>query len=177
MLDYPELVTARLRLRLLRLDDAPAVYRHFADPQVTRFMDIEPCADVADAEEIIRYHIDDPGCRWGLFDRSSALVGTCGYHCLRSSPDARAELGYDLGKAYWGQGLMWEALEPVIAVGFAAMRLDTIDAGVHPDNARSLRLLRRLGFRQISMTPDGLVYCVLGETEWASRTPGKHRSA
>lgn len=45
--------TKRLYLRELTLNDAYAVYKHFSDSQVTRYMDIEPCKSLAEAEEII----------------------------------------------------------------------------------------------------------------------------
>ena len=66
---FPELETKRIRLRLLTLADSEEVYHHFSDSEVTRYMDIEPCKDMKEAEEIIQYHLDDAGCRWGLYDK------------------------------------------------------------------------------------------------------------
>lgn len=67
---YPDLETDRLYLRLLTLDDAIDVFKHFADPNITRLMDIEPCKELKEAEEIIRYHLEDSGCRWGLYEKT-----------------------------------------------------------------------------------------------------------
>ncbi|AWV33655.1 hypothetical protein MHH60_00850 [Paenibacillus sp. FSL H7-0716] len=40
-------------------------------------MDIEPCKDLVEAEEIIQYHLEDLGCRWGMFENAkNEFVGT-----------------------------------------------------------------------------------------------------
>jgi ribosomal-protein-alanine N-acetyltransferase len=54
---FTELETERLWLRILTLEDNTAVFAHFADEEVTRYMDITPCRDMSEAEEIIRFHL------------------------------------------------------------------------------------------------------------------------
>jgi ribosomal-protein-alanine N-acetyltransferase len=130
-------------------------------------MDIDPCTSLADAENIIRFHLKDRGCRWGLFHRASdELMGTAGYHCWQG---LQAELGYDLGYAYWGQGLMREALEVLIAFGFEQMLLDDIVTEVDVNNTRSIALLKRLGFRQTEPTTG---YSTTGHSTTGHSTTG-----
>lgn len=125
-------------------------------------MDIPPCRDIAEAVEIIRFHTEDSGCRWGLFDKATGqLAGTCGYHCWVTGEPSKAEIGYDLSSAWWGQGLMTEAITPVIRVGFELMGLELIEATADPANVRSARLLERLGFQRKEELVDGLVYYFL----------------
>lgn len=159
-LEYPPLHTERIDLRILNLVDAEAVHRHFSNEEVTRYMDIEPCKDLKEAEEIIQFHIDDLGCRWGMFDKGTdELIGTCGYHYLRrEDKEFTAEIGFDLSKAYWGQGLMYEGMKEVIDFGFSTMGLTTIDATVEPENARSITLMERLGFERDAELRDQFVY-------------------
>ncbi|TCP52175.1 ribosomal-protein-alanine N-acetyltransferase [Tumebacillus sp. BK434] len=162
MMLYHTIETERLTIRELTLDDREAVWRHFASAEVTEFMDIEPCRDLAEAEEIIRFHLEDTGTRWGLFEKDGgALVGTIGYHCWVQS-EARAEIGFDLAREFWGQGLMQEALRPVLAFGFGNMGLRLIEATVEPPNERCLKLMERLGFAREEQLRDGLVYLTLG---------------
>ncbi len=162
-MNYPRLDTERLCLRELTLDDAPAVHVHFSDPEVTEFMDIDPCTDLKSAREIIAYHIQDTGVRWGIFDRQTeALIGTCGFHCWDEA-SAQAEIGYDLSCAYWGRGLMREAVEAALAFGFDSMALSVVCAISERANPRSIRVLERLGFEFRPDLPDpedlsGLVY-------------------
>jgi ribosomal-protein-alanine N-acetyltransferase len=159
---FPEFETERLVLRLLAQEDSAAVYRHFAEEEVTRYLDIPSCKDIGEAGEIIRFHIEDPGCRWGLFLKETGqLAGTCGYHCWDSGPSSKAEIGFDLSEAYWGQGLMTEATVPVIQVGFEQMGLQMIEATVEPANQRSKAMLDRLGFKRKAELVDNLVYFYL----------------
>lgn len=157
---YPTLQTERLFLKILTLEHTAEVFRHFSDEDITRFMDIEPCKDMKEAEEIIQFHLDDIGCRWGLFTKEeSQFIGTCGFHYFRENSDGvTAELGFDLAKSHWGKGYMREVMETVTEYGFSKMNLAKIDATVEPDNVRSLALMRRLGFTQAEELQDNLVY-------------------
>ncbi|QHT59126.1 GNAT family N-acetyltransferase [Paenibacillus lycopersici] len=159
---YPERTTPRLRLRELTLADAEAACRHFADPEVTRFMDIEPCGSIREAEAIIQFHLDDSGCRYGMFDKeTAALLGTCGFHCWRQDPAGIAEIGFDLSPSCWGQGYMAEALRELIDIGFRQMKLAVIEATVEVDNTRCQSLLAKLGFTRATALRDGLYYYAL----------------
>lgn len=165
-LQYPPFVTQRLTLRELTLEDAGVVYRHFADHRVTEWMDIEPCKDVLEAEEIIRYHLEDTGTRWGIFLQSNAeLIGTCGFHYWRKENQSIVEIGFDLAVDHQGKGYMWEALQPIIAFGFTSMKVDMIDATVEVGNERSIRLLHKLGFEQAKELQNNLYYYSLTQTK------------
>jgi [ribosomal protein S5]-alanine N-acetyltransferase len=157
---YPTLQTERLFLIILTLEHIKEVFRHFSDKDITEFMDIEPCKDLKEAEEIIQYHLDDIGCRWGLFIKEDdQFIGTCGFHYFRKNSDEMtAEVGFDLAKTHWGKGYMREVMETVIEFGFSEMGLAKIDATVEPGNERSLALMRRLGFTQAEELQDNLVY-------------------
>ncbi|WP_409272757.1 GNAT family N-acetyltransferase [Neobacillus sp. SCS-31] len=58
---YPIFETERLQLRELTLDDTEEVLRHFSDPLVVEFMDIEVCKSREEAAEIISFHLHDAG--------------------------------------------------------------------------------------------------------------------
>ncbi len=152
--------TQRFYLRLLTLEDAEDVYKHFADPQITKFMDIEPCKDIQDAIEIITYHIKDQGCRFGIYEKvSHQFVGTCGYHYIRERDNQLvAEVGFDLAIAFWGKGIMTEVMRTVLEFGFENLCFDVIDATVEPENHKSLSLMRKLGFTQSEELKKNLVY-------------------
>ncbi|MEO2205209.1 GNAT family N-acetyltransferase [Paenibacillus pabuli] len=159
---FPDIVTDRLKLVVLTLDHAEAVLRHFSDEDVTRLMDISPCKDRDEAEDIIRFHLEDTGCRWGIFSKSDAkLIGTCGFHCWVQGEQPRAEIGFDLAREYWGRGLMQEALKPVIDFGFKEMGLNFIEATVEKDNEKSISLLRKLDFERETELRDQLIYFFL----------------
>ena len=148
--DLPQLVTARLRLRPLRLDDSADVFAIFNDPAVTRHYDLSTFDDEEEAAELIDYIMDsyeaERQIRWGIVKQDEdRVIGTCGFVMLYQH---RGEIGYDLAQAYWRQGIMREALGAVIDYGFETLLLNRIEAMVMPQNVASAALLRSLGFQQ-----------------------------
>lgn len=161
--EFPVIETERLLLKGLTLEeeDIKRVFKHFSDSQVTRFMDIDACKHISEAEEIVRFHVEDSGCRWGLYKKvDNKFIGTCGFHCW-DKKNSIAEIGYDLGKAFWGRGMMYEALQSIIKFSFDSMGLTKIYATVEVDNERSVKLLRRLDFKREEELTDGLIYFYL----------------
>jgi len=130
-------------------------------------MDISPCKNTNDAEEIIRFHIEDSGCRWGIFSKINfQLIGTCGFHSWVQGVRPRAEIGFDLAKEHWGKGFMQEALNPVMEFGFKHMGLVIIEATVEQENDRSIKLLEKLKFEKEPELRDQLVYFFLSRERW-----------
>lgn len=167
--EFPVIETERLILRDLTLgeEDVRSVLKHFSDTEVTRFMDIEPVKDYDEAKEIIRFHVEDSGCRWGLRKKDgNVFVGTCGFH--RWDKDRRiAEIGYDLSKQFWGQCLMYETLQAVLKFGFEKMDLSRIETTIEVDNHRSVNLVKRMGFDREDELRDGLICFFLTKEHFA----------
>lgn len=166
---FPDLKTKRTTLRILQPDDADALFKHFSDISVTKMMDIEPCKSRVEALNIIRFHLDGTGCRWGIFSsEESVLLGTCGYHKWKTSPKSStsAEVGYDLSKAYWGNGYMQEVLPVVFTFGFQQMKLDIIEAECDPANEKSIALLEKFGFRLAETLENHQKRYHLSKAEW-----------
>jgi ribosomal-protein-alanine N-acetyltransferase len=90
--------------------------------------------------------------RWWLRERGHArrrVIGTVHFSQVVRGAFHNAMLGYSIDGACQGRGLMAEALRAAIAEVFSpAVNLHRIQANVRPENARSLRLLERLGFER-----------------------------
>jgi [ribosomal protein S5]-alanine N-acetyltransferase len=151
--DFPQLSTSRLLLREVVDDDAPSLLAIHGDAQAMRWYGNDPIASLAHARQMVRTfsslrELPNPGTRWGIqLHDSSRLIGTCGlfkWHRAWKS----AVLGYELARSAWGAGLMGEALCATLHWGFGAMSLHRVEAQVHPDNERSIKLLHSLGFVQ-----------------------------
>jgi ribosomal-protein-alanine N-acetyltransferase len=84
------------------------------------------------------------------------IVGTCNYTNIVRGPFQACYLGYQVGRAHEGRGLMAEALRATNAFVFETLRLHRIMANHRPENERSARLLERLGFVREGMARDYL---------------------
>lgn len=78
---------------------------------------------------------------------NNALVGTIGFHTL-SPVNRSAELAYDLAPSHWGQGIATHLSRVVVAWAHEQANLLRIQATVLESNARSARVLERVGFER-----------------------------
>jgi ribosomal-protein-alanine N-acetyltransferase len=149
--EFPILETPRLILREIVAADAPALFAFRSDPVEQKHND-PPLTSLAEAEELIERltveHRDHGAVRWGLTVKGeNDVVGLLGYNYW-TKPHQRAGIGYDLSRRLWGRGLMSEAVRAVLRHGFEAMDLNRVEAHTTAENTPSIRMLRRLGFRQ-----------------------------
>lgn len=98
------------------------------------------------------------GWRWFLQPAGGdAVIGQLHVSQVQRGPFCSASLGYAIDGAHEGRGLMSEALAALIDELFSpAVNLHRLQAGVRPENARSLALLRRAGFAQEGLARDYL---------------------
>ena len=147
----PTLDTARLRLRAFTLDDAPDVRRYVSDRDVAAMTLSIPHPYPEDgAEKWISTHAakyaESELASFAITERESdALVGAIGLH--PEPAHGRAELGYWIGKPFWGRGYATEAARAVIAFGFESVGLNKIHAAVFIKNPASDRVIRKLGMK------------------------------
>lgn len=150
---FPRLETERLLLRQVTPDDAEAIFRVFSDAEVTRYYDLAPIVSQDEARAIIerwrQRFAARQTIRWGITRRGEdRVLGTCGLGGdTWLAPVARADVGYDLARDCWRQGIMGEALSVVLQFAFDRAGLNRVGALVMPGNVASMRLLRGLGFQ------------------------------
>ena len=77
-------------------------------------------------------------------ERSGALIGCTGY---RAFGEDHAELGYWIGKPYWGMGYATEAVRALILHAFEADGFDYLKAGHFSDNPASARIIAKIRLR------------------------------
>lgn len=148
----PVLATARLILDAFTPADATALFQMQRDPEVTRYLSMEPMTDVQQAVAMLermaqRAAIGDE-LRWALRRRSDGrMIGTISLEGAQSSR-RRAELGYSLAREFWRQSYAREAIGAVLACGFGPLHLNRIQALVYAENEPSRALLRSLGFAE-----------------------------
>jgi ribosomal-protein-alanine N-acetyltransferase len=146
---FPVLSTDRLILRELRHDDAEDLLVFRGDAAAQRF-NSEPLETVGQClvliDELHGEYTAGTAVPWAVTLKTSGrVVGLFGYHHW-DPYHRRAEIGYDLARQEWGQGLATEALTAAIRFGFSEMQLNRIEAQTIADNHASVRLLDRLSF-------------------------------
>lgn len=101
---------------------------------------------------IRRYDMDrQAGTTLPLFvclKQNGRIVGGVTLGSIRRGVAESCTLGYWMGEQHAGQGLMADALRGLLPHVFDRMRLHRIEAACIPDNARSQRLLEKVGFRR-----------------------------
>jgi RimJ/RimL family protein N-acetyltransferase len=145
----PELITAALvTLRRAGPSDSSALYQVARDPEVMRFMDwpmpTDPKSTEAHLERAVVSWESGSEYQWVILERASAeCVGTISCRPKGNS----ADFGYFLDRRYWGRSYAREAASAVLDWLNTQSEIARIWATVDTENARSRRLLERLGLR------------------------------
>lgn len=143
-----EIICERCVLRPLASEDAPALAEHANDRDIwlnlrDRFP--HPYA-LADAEDYIA------SCTGRSAQTSFGIVVdgvVCGNISLHVGSDIErinAELGYWLGRPFWGRGVITDAVEAMTRHAFDALKLHRVFAVPFARNVASVRVLEKNGF-------------------------------
>ncbi|MCP4418303.1 MAG: GNAT family N-acetyltransferase [Chloroflexi bacterium] len=150
---FPQLETERLILREFRLDaaDQEATFDLFSDSRVTRFYNATTFTRPEQAKAMVKRRYDGfwqgRAIRWAItLKEKDDLIGSCGFNSWDKKKKL-GELGYELARPFWNQGIMTEAVKVVIAYGFATLALKRIEAWIMPQNRSSANLLIKVGFQ------------------------------
>lgn len=139
-----KLETDRLVLRLLAAGDVAPIIKMAGDADVARMtMRMPHPYTYDDARAFIAKARNAPVFAITLNDR---LIGCTGIH---PADDGAADMGYWLGKSWWGQGFATEAVLELVRYGFRGLGLSRIKAGHFTDNPASERVLKKCGFHAI----------------------------
>jgi RimJ/RimL family protein N-acetyltransferase len=143
----PVLETERLILRGWKPEDFEAHARFTADPDVMRYLSGEPLSR-SDAWRNMATMVGHWVLRgygfWAVECKSDgAFVGRVGMHFPEGWPGL--EVGWTLGKDYWGQGYATEAATVAMAYGFLTQPVDRLISVIDPRNIASQAVAKRLG--------------------------------
>ena len=143
------LKTERLILRPWREDDAQALFAYASDPEVGPPAGWPPHTSVENSREIIRNVLSKPET-YAVCRKDGKPIGSVGLK-LRGSTDMtdredESELGYWLGKPFWGQGLIPEAAGELLRYAFEVLEMRAVWCGYYDGNEKSKRVQQKLGF-------------------------------
>jgi ribosomal-protein-alanine N-acetyltransferase len=159
LMPFSELITSRLLLRELRIEDVEEIFQLRSDKKVSALIDRPVATSMEDARQFINKIITAQAMMWAITLKDNPkLIGTIVYWNIVKEKD-EAEVGYELLPQYRGQGIMREALLKVIEFGFETLKLKTIVADPKAINEQSVKLLEKCGFVKKDATDDGyLIY-------------------
>jgi len=139
------LTGARVRLRTPRPQDAEELFATVAsDPEVTRYLSWPTHPDVEETRRVITEVFNRGAERtWVIELRDGGeLIGTCGFRPVERHG---VDVGYVLGRRWWGRGIMTEVVGLLVAEIESDPAVRRISAVCHVDNARSARVLQKAG--------------------------------
>ena len=178
-IDIPILETERLVLRPFRDDDTDPLFELMQDPDVVRYIGDRRIPTRQECWRAIAAWIGHWVLRgyglWAVDDRESgALVGRIGLINPVDWPGP--EIGYTVGKRWWGRGLATEGARAAMDWAFSTLDFDELISLIDPANTASIGVATKLG-----ETPKGetdlwghqvLVYAITREA-WADARAGR----
>lgn len=143
--------TRRTIVRPLEMSDSGAVFAYRSDPEVVRYQMWRPAR-----EQDVRNFIRDlrglapgmPGIwfQFGIIlQQTGELIGDCGVHMPIADTDS-VEVGLTLRTASQRSGYAVEVLTELVRFCFEVLHVHRVIARTHPENDRSLALIRKCGF-------------------------------
>lgn len=142
------LETERLILRPMRRSDVAAIVALAGDEAVaTKTASIPYPLTSREAESWLDRHLRSGDDREVVFaiehKRDRAFLGAIGL--LNTGTREPAPMGYWLGRPYWNQGYMTEAIQRLLDYAFTELNVMTVRAAAYPDNPASMRVQEKAG--------------------------------
>ena len=167
------LETKRLLLREWDERDASELYPLARDPDIGPRCGWKPHESEAESREVIRRVLMAPETCAITLRETGQLIGSMGLHPVEGCPDDR-ELGYWIGKPFWGRGYTPEAAREMLRHAFEVLRCPQVWCEHFDFNAQSKRVIDKCGFRYCTTKEttlsDGVLHIalryVLTRAEW-----------
>ena len=141
--------TERLILRPWQEQDAEDLYTYASNPEVGPPAGWPPHTSVDNSREIIKNVLSKPET-YAVCLKDGTPIGSIGLHLSGSTDmtdrDDECELGYWIGKPYWGQGLIPEASRALLRYAFEELGMRAVWCGYYDGNEKSRKVQTKLGF-------------------------------
>ncbi len=157
--------TERLILRPWTEADAEECYKYAKDPLVGPPAGWPAHKSVEETREIIRTVLAVPETYAVVLKETGLPVGSVGLHMHSDLAEGEdeCELGYWIGRPYWGRGLIPEASREMLRHAFEDLGVKKVWCGYYDGNEKSKRVQEKLGFRYQRTTENAPVP-QMGET-------------
>lgn len=143
------LETRRLILRPWQESDAKSLYEYASDPAVGPPAGWPPHTSVENSREIIK-NVLSSAETYAVCLKDGKAIGSMSLklkgHTDMTDRDDECELGYWIGKPFWGQGLIPEAAGELLRYAFEELNMRAVWCGYYEGNEKSHRVQQKLGF-------------------------------
>jgi RimJ/RimL family protein N-acetyltransferase len=159
------LETERLVLRPWTEDDAEECYKYAKDPLVGPPAGWPAHKSAEETREVIRNILAVPETYAVVLKETGLPVGSVGLHMHSdlAEKDNECELGYWIGRPFWGRGLIPEASRELLRHAFEELGMSRVWCGYYDGNEKSKRVQEKLGFRY-QWTTENAPVPQMGET-------------
>ena len=141
--------TERLILRPWQESDAEDLYTYAKDPEVGPPAGWPTHTSVENSREIINTVLSRSET-YAVCLKDGKPIGSVGLHLNGSTDmtdrDDECELGYWIGKPFWGQGLIPEAARELLRYAFEELGMRAVWCGYYEGNEKSRKVQTKLGF-------------------------------
>ena len=145
------LKTERLLLRRWEDSDAENLYEYAKDPDVGPIAGWPPHQSVDESRNVIRNVFQGKEAYAICLKTDEKAIGAIELklngHTDMTDCDDECELGYWLGKPFWGQGIMPEAVKEILRHAFEEIGMTKVWVGYYEGNSKSRRVQEKCGFR------------------------------
>ena len=147
------LETKRLLLRYWEDNDAESLYEYAKDPDVGPIAGWPPHKSIEESRDVIANVFNGKEAYAICLKNDSRAIGAIELKLYGSrgndlaTNDDECEVGYWLGKPFWGQGIMPEAAREMLRHAFEDLSMTKVWAGYYDGNIKSKRVQEKVGFR------------------------------
>ena len=143
------ITTNRLTLRKIEISDAEMMFQNWAsDDECSRYMRWNTHKDVDETKNTIQDWFDgykkESTYHWGICLKNGEIIGSVGVMII-SEHDFKGEIGYCIGRKYWGQGYTSEVVKAVLDYMFTNTDIERIEAYHSVENAASGKVMANAG--------------------------------
>jgi Acetyltransferases, including N-acetylases of ribosomal proteins len=145
------LKTDRLILRRWEESDAEDLYKYASDPDVGPIAGWPAHQSLDESREVIKNVFNGKEAYAICLKEDGKAIGAIELklngHTDMTERDDECELGYWLGKPFWGQGLMPEAAREILRHAFENIGMSKVWCGYYEGNTKSKRVQEKVGFK------------------------------
>lgn len=148
----PRIETNRLLLREIQETDINDIFSCWMqDEDVSRYMWWKASCDIAETQSFVRFEMEkienEKWNRWIIvLKETGKIIGTCLVFYNEDDDESHWDISYNLGKQYWGNGYITEAMKEVIWFAENELGMEECVTAYAKVNTGSANVLHKLGF-------------------------------